>query len=129
MLTSGALLALAALAVQRVRQRWLLAPIGLAAVAAGLPAEMRTPGEFLLQYVPAALAGGCALMFCFWIARRNYLAYALVLWIMVLRAPMTQLFANANPALQMQGFALAFVLAVSMLWAVWPSVASRVPAG
>src|SRR5207248_7290642 len=53
MLTSGALLALAALTVHRVRKGWLLAPIGLAAVAAGLPAEIRTAGEFLLQYVPA----------------------------------------------------------------------------
>jgi hypothetical protein len=125
MLTNGALLTLIGLLVYQVRKRWLLALIGLAALFVGLPVEVRTPGEFLLQYGEAALAGGCAVLFCLWIARRNYLAYALVLWMMALRAPMMQLFANANPGLQMQGWALAGVLAVSILWAVAPAFGRR----
>jgi hypothetical protein len=111
--------------VCQVRKRWLLALLALAALFARLPAEIRTPGEFLLQYGEAAVAGGCAVLFCLWIARRNYLAYALVLWMLALRAPMMQLFGNANPGLQMQGWALGGVLAVSILWAVAPALGRR----
>lgn len=125
MLTSGALLTLIGLLVYQVRKPWLLALIGLAALFVGLPGEVRTPGEFLLQYAEAALAGACAVLFCLWIARRNYLAYALVLWMMALRAPMMQLFGNSNPGLQMQGWALGGVLAVSILWAVAPALGRR----
>jgi membrane protease YdiL (CAAX protease family) len=125
MLTNGALLTLIGLLVYQVQKRWLLALIGLAALFVGLPGEVRTPGEFLLQYGEAALAGGCAVLFCLCIARRNYLAYALVLWTMALRTPMMQLFGNANPGLQMQGWALGGVLAVSILWAVAPAFGRR----
>jgi hypothetical protein len=49
---------------------------------------------------------------------------------LALRAPMMQLFGNGNPTLQMQGWALAGVLAVSILWAVAPAVGRRAaPAG
>ncbi len=129
-LTYGALLTLIGQLVYQVRKPWLLALIALAALFAGLPGEIRTPGEFLLQYAEAAVAGGCAVWFCLWIARGNYLAYALVLWMLALRAPMMQLFGNGNPTLQMQGWALAGVLAVSILWAVAPAVGRRAaPAG
>jgi hypothetical protein len=127
--TNGALLALIGLLVYQTRKRWLLALIGLAALFVGLPGEVRTPGEFLLQYGEAAVAGGCAVLFCLWIARRNYLAYALVLWMMALRTPMMQLFGNGNPGLQMQGWALAGVLAVSILWAVAPAFGRRAASG
>src|SRR5476649_511390 len=50
MLPSGAVLTLIGLLVYQVRNRWLLALIGLAALFAGLPGEVRTAGEFLLQY-------------------------------------------------------------------------------
>jgi len=92
---------------------------------AGLPGEVRTAGEFLLQYGEALVAGACAVLFCLWIARRNYLAYALVLWMIALRTPMMQLFGNANPGLQMQGWALAGALAVSILWAAAPAFGRR----
>ena len=66
---------------------------------------------------------------CLWIARRNYLAYVLLLWMIALRSPMMQLFGNANPALQIQGWALAGVLAVSILWAVWPALGRKAETG
>jgi hypothetical protein len=125
MLTSGAVLTLIGLLVYQVRNRWQLALIGLAALFAGLPGEVRTAGEFLLQYGEALVAGACAVLFCLWIARRNYLAYALVLWMIALRTPMMQLFGNANPGLQMQGWALAGALAVSILWAAAPAFGRR----
>jgi len=125
MLPSGAVLTLIGLLVYQVRNRWLLALIGLAALFAGLPGEVRTAGEFLLQYGEALVAGACAVLFCLWIARRNYLAYALVLWMIALRTPMMQLFGNANPGLQMQGWALAGALAVSILWAAAPAFGRR----
>jgi membrane protease YdiL (CAAX protease family) len=122
----GAALGLAALLVYQVSRRWLLAAILLVALFAGLPGEIRTPGEFFLYYGAAAAAGACAVAWCWWMARRNYLAYALVLWVLALRAPMMQLFSNGNPALQIQGWALAAVLVLSMVWAVAPALGRRV---
>jgi hypothetical protein len=121
-LARGAVLGLAVLAVYQVSRRWLLVAIGLAALFAGLPAEIRTPGEFFLYYGAAAAAGACAVAWCWFVARRNYLAYALVLWLLALRAPMMQLFGNGNWALQIQGWALAAVLVLSVVWAVAPAL-------
>jgi membrane protease YdiL (CAAX protease family) len=121
-LARGAVLGLAVLAVYQVSRRWLLVAIGLAALFAGLPAEIRTPGEFFLYYGAAAAAVVCAVAWCWWMARSNYLAYALVLWLLALRTPMMQLFSNGNWALQIQGWALAAVLVLSMVWAVAPAL-------
>jgi len=126
-LSRGAMLGLAVLVVYRVPKRWLAVAIGLLAAFIGLPGEIRTPGEFLLHYGAAALALAGAVAFCWWIGRRNYLAYALVLWMLALRAPMAQLFANGNRALEIQGWALAAVLAVTILWSVAPALTSRPP--
>jgi len=120
-LTRGAILALAGLLVGQVPKRWLWL-IGLTALFVGLPGEIRTPAEFLLQYGTAAAAGGCAIAFCLWIARRNYLAYALALLVMSVRTPLVQLFGNGNPALQIQGSVLAAVLVLTIVWAAAPAL-------
>jgi membrane protease YdiL (CAAX protease family) len=121
-LTRGAALGLAVLLVHQAPKRWMAVAIGLSAVFAGLPGEIRTAGEFLLYYGAAAAALGCAVLWSWWIARRNYLAYALMLWVLALRAPMMQLFGNGNRALQIQGWALAAVLVLSVVWAVAPAL-------
>jgi hypothetical protein len=74
--------------------------------------------------VMAAAAYGFLRIF----ARRNYLAWALLLWLMALRGPMLQLLGNGNGALEMQGWIVAAVMAASVVWAVLPSFGKSVPA-
>jgi hypothetical protein len=64
-------------------------------------------------------------LFCLCFARKNYLAYALVLWAMALRPALAELFGNANPALERQGWMVAGVLAVTVVWAVAPALRRR----
>ena len=105
-----------------------LAPLALAALSVNLSGDIRTPGEFALQYGMAAIWAGCAVLFCVCFARKNYLAYALVLWAMALRPAMMALFGNANAALERQGWMVAGVLAVSVVWAVAPALRRRASA-
>ena len=125
-LMNAATLALIAIIIKKLPKRWMLAPLALAALTVNLAGDIRTPGEFALQYAMAAIWAGCAVLFCLLFARKNYLAYALVLWAMALRPAMTELFGNANPALERQGWMVASVLAVSVVWAVAPALRRRV---
>jgi hypothetical protein len=100
----------------------MLALLALAALSVNLSGEIRTPGEFALQYAMAAIWAGCAVLFCVLFARKNYLAYALVFWAMALRPAIAELFGNGNPALERQGWMVAGVLAVSVVWAVAPAL-------
>jgi membrane protease YdiL (CAAX protease family) len=124
-LMNAATLALIAVAVQKLPQRRMLVPLALAALTVNLAGEIRTPGEFALQYGMAAIWAGCAVLFCLLFARKNYLAYALVLWAMALRPAMMELFGNGNPALERQGWMVAAVLALSVVWAVAPALRRR----
>jgi hypothetical protein len=67
-------------------------------------------------------------LFCLVFARKNYLAYALVFWAMALRPAMMELFGNGNPALDRQGWIVAGVFAVSVVWAVAPALRRRASA-
>jgi len=127
-LSRGAILALAAVLVHQVRKTWILVLAGLLVIFIGLPGDVHTGGEFFLYYAFEALSLGCAVAFCFWVARGNYLAYALVIWILGLRGPMATLFANLNPGLQIQGWALGIVLVLSLVWAIAPALRPPPPA-
>ncbi|MGA2267645.1 MAG: type II CAAX endopeptidase family protein [Bryobacteraceae bacterium] len=128
LLMNAAILAFIAIVVRKLPKWWMLAPLALAALSVNLSGDIRTPGEFALQYGMALIWGGCAVLFCLCFARKNYLAYALVLWMLALRPAMMQLFGNANPALQMQGWMVAGVLALSVAWAVAPALGRRASA-
>ncbi|HXK06903.1 MAG TPA: hypothetical protein VMS37_31200, partial [Verrucomicrobiae bacterium] len=54
--------------------------------------------------------------FCRYFGRRNYLAYALVIWLVALRAPLGELLGNGNLSLDVQGWIVAGVMAASILW-------------
>jgi hypothetical protein len=95
------------------------------ALCATLPSEVRTPGEFLLHYTISLATAAAGIAFCWFFARRNYLAYALVLWLMALRTPMMQLLDTGNAALQLQGWLIAGIMAASVVWAVAPGVLRR----
>jgi hypothetical protein len=103
----------------------MLALLALAALTVYLSGEIHTPGEFALQYAMAAIWAGCAVLFCRLFARKNYLAYALVLWAMTLRPAMMELLGSDNPALERQGWMVAGVLAVTVVWAVAPALRRR----
>jgi len=110
-----------AMAIRKFSKRWALAPLALAGVLGAISADVHTPGEFALQY-GLALAGFASLAFvCLWFARRNYLAYALILWVAALRAPLGQLFGAANPAFETQGWIVAGAMALVVAWAVYPA--------
>jgi hypothetical protein len=124
-LMNAATLALVAIVIKKLPQRWMLALLALAALTVNLAADIRTPGEFALQYAMAAIWAACAVLFCLLFARKNYLAYALVLWAMALRPAIAELFGNGNAALERQGWLVAAVLAVSVVWAVAPALRRR----
>jgi hypothetical protein len=125
LLMNAATLALIAIVIKKLPQWRMLALLALAALTVNLSGDIRAPGEFALHYAMAVIWAGCAVLFCRLFARRNYLAYALVLWIMALRPAMMQLFGNANPALERQGWMVAGVMAVSVVWALAPALRRR----
>jgi membrane protease YdiL (CAAX protease family) len=118
---NAAIIAIAALLVGMLRKAWMVAGLVAVAAAAVLSSEIRTPGELALQYRPALLTVACAAVFCRWFGRRNYLAYALVFFVMALRSGMMELFGTGNASLQTQGCMVAAVGALGIAWAVWPA--------
>ena len=125
----AAALALLAVLAQRIPKPWMRIALGLAALTVLLPGGIRTPGELALSYGIALLSGGAVLLFCWGFARANYLAYGLALWLLALRPAMAALLGTGNPTLRVQGFAVAAVMAVTVLWALWPGRRKRFSKG
>ena len=121
----AALLGAIALILRRLTKEWMKLAAGLVAVFALLPLGMRTPGELALQYGIALMTMASAVLFCARFARRNYLAYALVLWVLSLRGPLGELFGNPIPALHAQGWIVVAVLATSVVWALYPATTRK----
>ena len=121
-LLDAATVALAAVIAQKLRKRWMLAPFALLAICCFDIVDIRTPGEFALQYGLSLITMGCIVAFGVWFARNNYLAYGLVLWLLALRPPLTQRFGNHNPWLQVQALLVTTVLVASAAWAILPSL-------
>jgi hypothetical protein len=118
---NAATITIAALLVGTLRKRWMLAGLIVLAAAAALSNEIRTPGELALQYGPALLSVACAVVFCHWFGRKNYLAYALVFFVMALRSALLELFGSGNAGLAAQGWMVVAVGALVMVWAVLPA--------
>jgi len=118
---NAAIVVIAAALVGMLRKRWMVAALMAVAAAAVLSSEIRTPGELALQYGPALLTVACAAVFCRWFGRRNYLAYALVFFVMALRSPLVELFGSGNAGLRTQGWMVAAVAALGIVWAMLPA--------
>jgi hypothetical protein len=127
LLLVAALAGILVLLYQYTAKKWMRIGGALAALCALLPGEIRTPGEFALQYTIALATAAGAFLFFRYFARRNYLAYALVLWLLVLQEPVMQLLGNGNTALEIQGWVVAAVMAASVLWAVAPAFTGSGP--
>ncbi len=122
-LTYAAGLAVIVQMLEMLPKRWMAIPAGLLAAAAFAPSDVRTLGEFALQYGMALLGLCCAAIFCLFFARRNYLAYALaLLTVACLRSGTMQLLAQPNPWLQLQGWIVIAVLVGMLFWVVLPAV-------
>ena len=124
-LTDAALLGLLALLAWQLTRPWMRYAAALLALCATIPGEVRTPGEFVLHYAISLAMAAAGIAFCWFFARRNYLAYALVLWLMALRTPMMQLLGTGNSALQMQGYLLAAIMLATLVWAFAPAFLRR----
>jgi len=125
MIVDAAVLGALALIVRKLPKAWMAIPLGLVAAFTLVPLEVRTPGEFALHYGLALAAVAGTAVFCLRFARRNYLAYALVLWALSLRGPLGDLFGNPIHMLHVQGWIVAGVLAASVVWMVLPAVAGE----
>jgi hypothetical protein len=119
-LMRSAALAVIVLLVRRWRRYW--PAIVMLLVFAYLPEEVRTPGEFALAYAAGLAAAAAAALFCFRFARGNPLAYALALWTMALRGPLTELFSNPARGLAAQGAIVTLVLVASLAFVAAPGL-------
>jgi hypothetical protein len=117
MVLSAALLGTAVLVVRRLPKRWMLAPAALFLAFALIPGDVRTPGEFALSFALALLTVVAVAAVCFFFARRNYLAYAVILWVIALRSPLGELYGNARPV---HFWIVAAILLAGLAWALLP---------
>jgi len=81
---NAATLALIAIVIKKLPKRWMLVPLALAALSVNLSGDS-APSGIRAPVRHGRRLGGCAVLFCLSFARKNYLAYALVLWAMALR--------------------------------------------
>jgi hypothetical protein len=87
-----------------------------------VPGDVRTPGEFALQYAIALLVVGVAAVGCLYFARGNYLAYAVILWVVSLRGPLGELYGNTRPV---HFWSVVTILLAGVLWALVPMGSRR----
>jgi len=120
-------LAVIVLLGRRLSPRWIVAPLALVALLAAVSPEAHTPGELALQYGTLLLTASGVFAFCLWFGRRNYLAYALVFWVLSLRGSMEELFGNDLAGAHAQGWIVAAALAFTMIWVLLPSRTATQP--
>jgi hypothetical protein len=125
LLMAAATLVLLALVKRHTPRRWMLLALALAALFVNVAAPARTAGEFALSYALALLGGLAAALFCFVFARANYLAYAVVFWILALRPAASELLGTGNPTLKAHGFAVIAIMIASWIWAAAPALRKR----
>lgn len=118
----SALLALVAVLIEKLRRSWLLVPLVLIASTGLVSTDVRTGGEFALQYGIAVVTFACIAAFCAWFARRNYLAYFLIFILLVLRSPLSELFGTGNRALLVHGLMVLGILLITVVWALLPAL-------
>jgi hypothetical protein len=125
-LTNAAMLGVITLIAARLPKRWMMALMGLLGGFTMLPPDVRTAGEFALHYGIALLTVAAAAAFVICFARSNYLAYALVLWVLALRGPLAELSGADIPALRIHAWAVAGAMGLAIVWALLPA-AKRKP--
>jgi membrane protease YdiL (CAAX protease family) len=124
LIMGGAALGLIAMLIYQAKQRWMVVAGAMVALVALVSGNAHTAGEFALEYGLAVSMAAAAIAFCWFFGRRNYLAYALVLWLASLATPMAELMATGNASMQAQAWAIVLVMVVSLVWAAGPAIAA-----
>jgi hypothetical protein len=117
LLVTAGFLATVTMLLRGARSRWMAIALAALLPLVAFPGAVRTPGEFALRYGIELLSLAAALAFCGWFGRRNYLAYAVVLWIMAFESELAELYGNASPV---QFWTLLTIAAAGLLWALLP---------
>jgi hypothetical protein len=115
------MLALVVLIARRLPAPWLAGAALLASLCVTSD-QARTSGELALSYAIVLAFLACAVIFCRWFARANYLAYALVLWAEGIRSGLGELLANPNAGYQVQGWIVLACGLAAVVWLVSPAV-------
>jgi len=123
-LVYGAMLGAIALIWHRLPKPWMKPLLFLTLGVFSLPLDIRTPAEFALHYGTALIGIAAAAVFCFWFARRNYVAYALAFFLSSLAGPVVELASNPNQRYQFQSYILLAVAAIAILWTLIPRSAN-----
>jgi hypothetical protein len=118
----GAAVGLIAMMIFQVRRRWMTVPAVMLALVALVSGDVHTAGEFALEYGMALSMAAAAIAFCWFFGRKNYLAYALVLWLGSLVGPLAELMGTAR---RVNAWAIIVVMAVSLIWAAAPALRRR----
>jgi len=106
-----------------LRKGWMTILVGLLAAVAFVSTDVRTVGEFALEYGVSLASLLCAVVFCRYFARHNYLAYVLALFaVSCLSRATMQLLAQPNSSLHLQGWIVVACIGAAMVWCLLPAV-------
>jgi membrane protease YdiL (CAAX protease family) len=114
-------LAVAVYLIGHVRARWMPIPIAVLAAMAMASQEVRTPAELAFAAALAVLPLVAVVVFVVFFARDNWLAYALAVLAFDLNGGAARLFAEPNPALQIQAWLLVAILTIVLAWVALPA--------
>jgi hypothetical protein len=119
----GALSGLIVMLILQAHRRAILVPGALIAVSALVDSRAHNLGEFALEYGLGLSLAAAAIIFCWYFARRNYLAYALVFWLVSLAGPFAEL---RDTSRSLHAWIIVVVIVLSLLWSIAPAL-SRDP--
>ena len=117
-LFDAAVLGVIVLVFRRLRQPWMRIALLPLLAFVRMPGGFHTPAEFAFEYSIALLAVSTAALIVYAFARRNYLAYAAILWLVALRGPLAELYGNTKPV---HFWTLLAILIAGLLWAIVPA--------
>ncbi len=116
---AGATLGVIVMMILQAHHRWYVIPCAIAAIVGLVSNQTHTAGELALEYGLALSLAAAAIAFCWFFARRNYLAYALVLWLASLAGSVADLIGTSRAA---HAWTLVLVMGVSVVWACAPAM-------
>jgi len=114
LVTAAALVTIVLLLRYRV---WMACAVAVLLPVFAMPSDIRTPGEWALTYTIEALTLVAAAAFCRWFGRRNYLAYAVVLWVLAVSGELAELYGNTAPV---HFWVLVAIVLGGLDWALLP---------
>jgi membrane protease YdiL (CAAX protease family) len=114
----AATLGLIVMLILQAHRRSLLIPGALIAVLALVDSRVHTFGELAFEYGVALMLVAAAVAFCWYFARKNYLAYALVFWLAALAGPIGELVGTSRSA---HAWGIVVVMVVSLIWCAAPA--------